>query len=167
MNNKQPNINKLWAPWRVAYIKSARKTKGCLFCGLSKENNDKLNLIAFRSKHSFSILNKYPYNNGHLLICPYKHTKNLSGLTTSESSDLLHTLTKMQGALEDILNPDGFNIGINVGACAGAGIPGHLHIHLVPRWNQDTNFMPVVNGTKVISESLEALYGQLYKKIRG
>ena len=158
-------MDTLWAPWRIKYINGTHKTKGCLFCNASKESADKKNLIIFRSKDSFCILNKFPYNNGHLMLCPYRHIKDINQLRNEEILDLFHTLAKMQKLLKETLCPDGFNVGINLGRLSGAGIPGHLHLHLVPRWKEDTNFMAVACNTKVISQSLLKLYDELHKRI--
>ena len=158
-------MDKLWAPWRINYISTAKKQKGCLFCAAAKSSADKQNLILFRSKSVFAILNKYPYNNGHLMISPYRHIKDLKSFSRGEILDMFSTLNKMQDILKKTLNPDGFNIGINTGGSAGAGIPNHLHTHIVPRWKEDTNFMPVLFETKVISQSLDELYVRLSEKL--
>lgn len=160
-------MDRLWAPWRIKYIKQPpSNSKGCLFCRLAKEKRDVKNLVLFRSRHSFCILNKYPYNNGHLLVSPYRHIKNLNQLKNSEALDMFYTSNKMQHLLKQLLSPDGFNIGINIGRVSGAGIPSHIHLHIVPRWKEDTNFMPVVFDTKVISQSLSQLYEELHRRIR-
>lgn len=159
-------MNRLWAPWRIGYIKQSSASDSCIFCKAKREKTDKKNLVIFRSIKTFCLLNKFPYNNGHLLVCTYRHIKDLNELTPSEVSDLFYTLNKMQGLLKEVLHPGGFNIGINIGRVAGAGIPGHIHWHIVPRWKEDTNFMPVVFDTKIISQSLEHLYDELYKRIR-
>lgn len=159
-------MDRLWAPWRIGYISNSKKTKGCLFCGVSKEKADKKNLVIYRSKYVFSILNKFPYNNGHLMICPYRHIKDLGQINADEIADLFAVLNKMRLLLESVLKPDGFNVGMNIGRVAGAGIPGHLHLHVVPRWKEDTNFMPALFSTKVISQSLEELYDNLRQRIR-
>ena len=158
-------MNKLWAPWRINYISVARKIKGCLFCRAAKERQDGKNLVVFRSKYVLCMLNKFPYNNGHLMLSPYRHIKNLAQLTNDEILDLFHTLSKMQALLGEILKPGGFNLGMNIGRVAGAGIPGHLHLHIVPRWKEDTNFMPAVFDTKIISQSLSELYEKLSQRI--
>ena len=158
-------MDKLWAPWRINYISTAKKQKGCLFCAAAKSSADKQNLILFRSRSVFAILNKYPYNNGHLMISPYRHIKDLKSFSRGEILDMFSTLNKMQDILKKTLNPDGFNIGINTGGSAGAGIPNHLHTHIVPRWKEDTNFMPVLFETKVISQSLDELYVRLSEKL--
>ncbi|HLD40705.1 MAG TPA: HIT domain-containing protein [Candidatus Omnitrophota bacterium] len=158
-------MDKLWAPWRINYISNAKKQKGCLFCRTSKSSLDRKNLIILRSRHVFVMLNKFPYNNGHLMAAPYRHIKDLKSLTQEEILDMFSTLNNIQDILKKTLNPAGFNIGINAGRSAGAGIPGHLHIHIVPRWKEDTNFMPVVFDTKIISQSLDELYDKLSKKL--
>jgi len=149
--------NLLWAPWRIGYISKENKQKKCIFCQNinSQKKND---FVVFTNKFSFCLLNIYPYNNGHLMISPKKHVKDLSLLNKEELLDLFDSLDKAKKLLENTLKPDGFNIGINLSRSAGAGIPGHIHIHIVPRWNGDTNFMPVVSGTKVISQSLKELH---------
>ena len=162
-------MDKLWAPWRVKYItllqdKSLRggSKKTCIFCRMRKEKKDKENYILVRTQYSFSVLNIYPYNNGHLLIVPLRHVNDLVKLTREEREDLMDLLSSMKNLTDKILKPGGYNIGINLGKIAGAGFPGHLHIHLVPRWRGDVNFMPVVGNTKVISQSLRTLFNQLH-----
>jgi ATP adenylyltransferase len=150
-------MDKLWAPWRLEYIINACEgDEGCIFCTKPKENKDDQNLILFRSKHSFVILNKYPYNNGHLMVVPYIHESDPTKLTDPVMLDLSHTLNNAIIALRRAMHPHGMNIGINLGRTAGAGIDTHLHYHIVPRWNGDTNFMPILTDTKVVSESLES-----------
>jgi len=150
-------MDKLWAPWRLEYIVNACETdEGCIFCIKPQENKDAENLILYRSKHSFVILNKYPYNNGHLMVVPYLHESDPTKLTDPVMLDLSHTLNKAIIAIRGAMHPHGMNIGINLGRTAGAGIDTHLHYHVVPRWNGDTNFMPVLTDVKVVSESLES-----------
>ncbi|UCG35607.1 MAG: HIT domain-containing protein [Candidatus Omnitrophota bacterium] len=155
-------MNKLWAPWRIKYIVNI-KTKGCALCAAQKKRNDKKTRIVVRSKHSFAILNTFPYNNGHLMIVPYRHVASLEKLSDAEILDMNKTLIKIKKALKKVLKPEGFNIGINIGKVAGAGIAQHIHIHVVPRWAGDTNFMPVLADTKIVSQSLEELYAKLKK----
>ena len=158
-------MDKLWAPWRVKYVTELiGKTKGCVFCRMLKEKNDKKNLILLRSALSFTVLNLYPYNNGHLLILPKRHVNDLSKLSKEETADLFELLNYFRGLLDKIMKPAGYNVGMNLGRAAGAGFPGHLHIHVVPRWKYDVNFMPVLAQTKVISSSLEVLYENLTKQ---
>lgn len=159
-------MDALWAPWRSTYIKKIRKERGCLFCRVSKSKNDKKNLVVFRSKYSLCMLNLYPYNAGHVMVSPYKHVKSLEGLETREICDLMDMVKRVKILLDRILKPHGYNIGINIDRIAGAGFGNHIHIHVVPRWSGDTNFMPVISGTKVISQSMESLYTEFMKKIR-
>src|SRR3990167_4835219 len=155
-------MDKLWAPWRVKYVtKLIGKTKGCTFCRILREKKDKRNYVFVRTRHSFAVLNIYPYNNGHALIVPNLHVKDLAGMTNLELQDLMGLLVYSQKLLDKALKPAGYNIGINLGRVSGAGIPGHLHIHVVPRWRGDVNFMPVTGYTKVISMSLKILFEKL------
>lgn len=151
-------MNRLWAPWRLKYIQ-AKKKKECVFCACVK--NKKADHLIFKSKHAFALLNIYPYNNGHVMVAPRRHVRSLGALSDEEILDIFKSVIKAQGLLQRKLKPQGFNIGINLGKSAGAGIAQHMHIHIVPRWNQDTNFMPVIFGTKVISQSLKDLKKQL------
>ena len=158
-------MDRLWAPWRYKYVQ--KKTKSCLFCSVNKERSDKKNFVIYRSGFSFSILNIYPYNNGHVMIAPYRHIKDLDCLTSEEILDILKLINDTKRYLDNLMKPDGYNIGINIGRKAGAGYANHLHIHIVPRWDGDTNFMPTISQTKVISQSLKVLYKRLtnaYKK---
>ena len=154
-------MKRLWAPWRIGYVSATKKPKGCLLCTLSKSRQDGKNLVFLRTKRSFAVLNLFPYNNGHVMIVPQRHVKALNLLDTQELLDLLECLKQSQAKLAKVLKPQGFNIGINEGAVAGAGIENHLHIHIVPRWKGDVNFMPVLSSTKIISQSLKALYQSL------
>jgi len=150
----------LWAPWRMEFIK-AEKSQGCIFCDLPAQNGpeaDRRNLILGRSALSFVIFNKFPYSNGHLMVIPRRHTADFCSLSPEESADLHGLLQRSVRILKDALHSDGMNLGMNLGHSAGAGIADHLHYHVVPRWNGDTNFMPVVSQTKVIIEHLEKTY---------
>lgn len=157
---------RLWAPWRLAYLRSARADKpdtpgGCLFCRTGRSRRDAQNHVLVRGRLSFSLLNRYPYNNGHLMIAPYRHVGRLDRLRPEEWAELGQMLQEMLRRAERVFSPDGFNVGLNLGRVAGAGVPGHLHLHAVPRWSGDTNFMPVLAGTKVISQSLDDAYRRL------
>lgn len=154
------NADILWAPWRMAYILAA-KDEGCIFCNKIKEDVDKENLILCRGNHNFVIMNRYPYNNGHLMVVPYRHTGDFESLQEAESLEMMQMISKSIAILKHTLKPDGFNVGMNVGKIAGAGIDDHLHFHIVPRWAADTNFMPVVGQTKVISEALTETWERL------
>lgn len=161
-------MDPLWAPWRKAYIRpNALPRKGCLFCRLVSEKRAKKNYILKRTRHSFAVLNLYPYNNGHTLVVPCRHVNRVEALSGAEKLDWLSLHDEILKALKRAMRPDGFNVGINLGKSAGAGIPGHLHLHIVPRWNGDTNFMPVVAKTKVISESLDSAYRLIAEQLRG
>jgi ATP adenylyltransferase len=166
-------VDHLWAPWRLAYITAPKEkppTTGddCFLCrgaaGTGTEE-DRANLLVYRTELSVVVLNRFPYNNGHLLVAPKAHKATLADLTPDELLDLQLVLRKMLGVIEKLMKPDGFNIGLNLGRSAGAGLPGHLHWHIVPRWNGDTNFMPVFTDTRVISQSLDALYDLLVEEL--
>lgn len=150
----------LWAPWRVDYI-LGEKTESCLFCLKIEEKRDRDNLILQRAKRNMVMMNRYPYNNGHLLVFPYKHSRDLEGLDDEEIKDLLLVVSRSTTLLKKALNPDGFNIGMNLGRISGAGIEEHLHFHIVPRWSGDTNFMPVLAETRVMPEHLAETYRKL------
>lgn len=167
-NEDQAVWKNLWAPWRLAYVVQDRPQTNadCFICAGLTENRDRQNLIAVRSTHTVVVLNRYPYNNGHLLVAPKAHKASLTELTAEEILDTQQTLSRMVNALQHLMKPDGFNIGLNLGKVAGAGLPGHLHWHIVPRWEGDTNFMPVLAEVKVIVQSLEALYDLLTDYLR-
>ena len=150
-------MERLWAPWRMEYIDSARDEEpgGCLFCEKPKEGDDEKALILARSEKSFAMLNKYPYNSGHLMVAPFRHVGELEDLEDEEALDMQKLLGRSIKALKEAMQPDGFNLGMNLGRVAGAGVPDHLHWHVVPRWNGDTNFMPTVSGTKILPEALD------------
>ena len=157
-------MRKIWAPWRVEYIRS-EKAKECIFCQKPAENKDTQNYILFRGKTSFVILNNYPYNPGHLMVAPFRHLASLDDLSDEELFEHFDLVRKSARAIKEAYKPEGFNIGMNLGRVAGAGVEGHVHTHIVPRWNGDTNFMPVLSDTKVIPEALASTYAQLKKKI--
>ena len=148
-------MDKLWAPWRINYIKNANKKGKCIFCD---SNHD---FVVFKTRESVCMLNIYPYNNGHLMVAPLRHIRDLNQLNDAQTLDLIKALNKAKKLLDKVLKPDGYNIGANLGHAAGAGIAGHLHLHIVPRWVGDTNFMSTVSSTKIISQSLKDLYKRL------
>ena len=148
-------MDKLWAPWRSKYI-YLRKQKKCIFCGNESPASNTKHVI-HRALHSFSMLNLFPYNNGHVMVAPYRHVNSLELLSDAELTDLMKLVNKTKTNLDKKLKPHGYNIGLNIGKVAGAGFPGHIHIHVVPRWTGDTNFMPVTGNAKVMAESLDAL----------
>jgi len=153
-------MENLWAPWRIDYIQS-KKQPGCIFCDKPVENRDEENLILLRGEYSFIIMNAFPYNNGHMMVVPNRHTSTLTGWAPEEQMELIELADLAVRLLSRAMRPDGFNLGINMGIVAGAGIADHIHLHVVPRWNGDTNFMPVLSDTRVISEALRATYGKL------
>ena len=150
----------LWAPWRIKYIESP-KSQHCIFCIEGAEAKDRENLVVYRGRKSFVMMNRYPYNTGHLMVAPYRHVGDLVELTEEELLDLMKNVNLSIRILREALKPEGFNIGINMGRIAGAGIEDHVHIHVVPRWTGDTNFMPVIAHVKVMPELLESTYDRL------
>lgn len=155
-------MDQLWAPWRLAYIANPRPKieadQGCFVCQYLSQNQDRENLIVTRTPHSVVLLNRFPYNNGHLLVAPLSHKARLQDLSDDELLDLQRTLSRMISLLQETIQAEGFNVGLNLGRVAGAGLPGHLHWHIVPRWHGDTNFMPVLTDVKVIVQSLDSLW---------
>jgi ATP adenylyltransferase len=145
----------------MKYILNIHKDEGCIFCEKPKQNRDEENLILYRGKTCFVMMNRFPYNNGHLLIAPYRHTADLSALSDEEKKEMMELAGEWVKQLSDRMGAQGCNVGMNLGRIAGAGIADHLHLHLVPRWEGDTNFMPVVGDTKVMSEALEDTYKKL------
>ncbi len=154
-------MNQLWAPWRMEYILS-EKEKECLFCVKPKEEKDRDNLILYRYKNTFVIMNKYPYNNGHIMVVPYRHVSTLEGLSDEELFELMKVTSYSIKCIKEVYNPEGFNIGINLGEAAGAGIEEHLHIHIVPRWAGDSSFMTVIGEIKVIPEHILETYDRFH-----
>jgi len=155
-------MDRLWSPWRMEYINAAHGDDvGCIFCELPKRGDDDGSFILARERHAFAMLNAYPYNPGHLMVAPFRHVGELPDLSDDESADISHLLQGSVGALRDEMDPHGYNVGMNLGKVAGAGVPDHLHWHVVPRWNGDTNFMPVVGATRVLPESLDDTFGKL------
>ena len=150
-------MERIWAPWRMEYIIN-HKPSECIFCVATNQENDREKLILYRSALSLVMLNRYPYTNGHLMISPQRHTADMDSLSDEEMLDLFKTLNLCRSILQGVASPQGFNIGINLGKVAGAGIEEHLHLHIVPRWNGDTNFMSVVADLRVMPENLLATY---------
>ena len=159
------SLQKLWAPWRQPYITRANRkgSVGCFLCQIARSRRDTQNLVLTRGHQAFSLLNLFPYNNGHLLVAPYRHTGEIGALDERERLELFDLMDDGITRLKKVLKPHGFNVGLNLGRAAGAGIPDHLHWHIVPRWIGDTNFMPICADTKVVSQSLRAALAQLKK----
>lgn len=157
-------MDSLWAPWRIKYI-LGEKEPGCFFCRKSQEADDAKNHILIRDRTCFVLLNTYPYNAGHLMIAPYKHTGELDDLTEGELADMTQLIVRCKQLLTRAIKPDGFNLGMNLGRVAGAGVLDHAHWHIVPRWSGDTNFMPVLAGTHVVPQALDELYATLKRHL--
>lgn len=151
-------MERIWAPWRMSYVSNNTVDKSCIFCPDATGRNDRQRLILARSDHCLIMLNRYPYTGGHLMVAPLRHTAELDDLSDTEMLDLMHVLRRGRALLRQVANPDGFNVGINLGRAAGAGVEEHLHIHIVPRWNGDSNFMTVVGDVRVIPDGLMAAY---------
>lgn len=153
-------VEQLWAPWRLSYVtgEAPLEDDGCVLCEKHKQVDERAALVVGRGQHCFVILNLYPYNNGHTMVIPYRHVANLEDLSPEESSESLQLVQLVIRALRSAMNPGGFNVGLNLGSAAGAGIAPHLHWHVVPRWDGDTNFMPVLADIKVMPQHLEHTY---------
>ncbi|HDZ23343.1 MAG TPA: HIT domain-containing protein [Desulfobacteraceae bacterium] len=151
----------MWAPWRMEYILSDQKSGPCIFCPGDDRDQDEERLILFVGKLSMVIMNRYPYNNGHLLVAPVRHVGTLESLSEEEMLNLLGMVRRSISALKEVMSPEGFNVGLNLGKVAGAGVEEHLHFHIVPRWNGDTNYMTVVGEVRVIPEHINNTYSKL------
>ncbi|MGC8657993.1 MAG: HIT family protein [Desulfomonilaceae bacterium] len=147
-------MERIWAPWRIDYILGSEKDAGCIFCDKPKSDKDEENLIVHRSEGAFTIMNKFPYNNGHLLVVPYRHADDICELSAEENSQVIEEVCRAMQALKRVMKPNGFNVGLNLGVIAGAGIAEHVHYHIVPRWIGDTNMMPVLADVRIIPEHL-------------
>ncbi len=160
-------MDRLYAPWRMAYVdqpdaaNQAATEKGCVFCDKAIPGNDDHNLVVHRGRTAFLLLNLFPYNNGHLMVVPYAHYGNFQDLNEEEMLEMMQITKSAQQALDRAFHPHGYNVGMNLGLAAGAGIADHLHLHIVPRWNGDTNFMPVLGDTKVLPDALDSSYRKI------
>ena len=163
-------LERLWAPWRMPYLKkitAPKEPEGCFFCRYAETpKKDRENLILVRGKACFSLLNRYPYAGGHLLVAPLAHKAELGRLGTTEREEMIGQLVLLQATLDRLMRPQGYNVGANFGRAAGAGVPGHLHFHIVPRWNGDTNFMTSVADARVLPQALSELHAELQKALR-
>jgi len=153
-------MERLWAPWRMEYVRSSH-SEACIFCQKVAEDRDRENYVLYRGQKSYILLNLYPYNNGHLMVAPYEHLPSLEDLDEETLTEMMRLVAKGLTLLRRTVNPAGFNVGANIGKVAGAGFDDHVHIHIVPRWEGDTNFMPVLADTRVIPELLDDTYAQL------
>jgi ATP adenylyltransferase len=163
-------LERIWAPWRAQYVKEGALVSSsgtsCFLCDALEGSDDHASLLAWRRPHSMVVLNRFPYNNGHLLVAPRVHKGKMEELTGADLLEPIETIRSLIAILDRMLRPQGYNVGLNLGKAAGAGLPGHLHWHVVPRWDGDTNFMPVLTHTKVIVESLSAFHERLVEEIR-
>ena len=154
----------IWSPWRMKYIENTEKEEGCVFCNAHAKKNSAANLIAFRGERAFVILNLYPYTSGHLMVVPFVHIATLEEFDPATRAEMMELTSQCTTVLRKIYHPQAFNVGANIGEAAGAGVPGHFHIHIVPRWGADTNFMTVIGETRVLPESLEDTYKRVQEE---
>jgi ATP adenylyltransferase len=158
-------MQRMFAGWRMQYVSKAVKTRGCLFCALVRKGDDPKRWILERGPHAFLVLNAFPYNSGHSMVALNRHKGTVSALTGPERADVWRMMSRAERAIGRVYKPEGMNLGINIGHCAGAGVVGHLHVHLVPRWYGDSNFMSVIGDTKVLPEDLTDTYARLSKAL--
>jgi ATP adenylyltransferase len=151
----------LWSPWRFRYVSQASPSDACIFCQKAAEQRDEENFVLHRARHCFVILNIYPYSSGHLMVAPYAHVANLAGVPPEGLAEMMELARRAEHALEQAYHPDGMNLGMNLGQAAGAGVAGHVHMHLLPRWFADSNFMTTIGETRVIPEDLSATFQKL------
>ena len=154
-------MDHVFAPWRMKFVSKAVRLKGCLFCALGRKGDDRARFILERGRHAFLVLNAFPYTSGHSMVAVNRHKGTVSALTEAERADVWRLVARAERAIGKVYKPEGMNIGINVGRCAGAGVLGHLHVHLVPRWVGDTNFMTAVGETRVLPEDLDGTWARL------
>ena len=153
--------HRIWAPWRLRYVTDAAKNDECIFCAKPAAGEDRENLIVHRGERCFVILNLFPYTNGHLMVAPYEHLAKLQEIDPEVTAEMMALAQTAMLRIEDVYNPEGFNVGINQGRVAGAGVEGHIHLHVVPRWAGDNNYMPIIADTRVMPQSLEESYDAL------
>lgn len=157
-------MDHLWSPWRYHYlVGSASKTPGCIFCNLPKEHRDEENLIVHRGQHNFVILNRFPYTSGHVMVVPYAHESRLNALDETAANEMMRLTQIVEGHIRELYKPDGLNLGMNLGEAAGAGIAGHIHMHVLPRWTGDANFMTTIGESRVLPEDLDVTWKRFIK----
>jgi ATP adenylyltransferase len=159
-------MDRLWSPWRYRYVSTAEPTDACIFCVKSQQQNDVENLILHRGPHCFVLLNLYPYTSGHLMVAPYAHAPTLEEIDEETATELMLLTRASQARLRSVYRAPGFNVGMNIGACAGAGVAGHIHMHVLPRWGGDVNFMTTVGETRVLPEDMSETYRKLSQAFR-
>src|SRR5512147_827005 len=155
------DMDYLWTPWRYAYIKGADQSEGCIFCEKLAQNDDEKALIVYRGQHNFVILNAFPYTPGHVMVVPFEHVDQLQKLATHAATEMIGLSQKLEGVLRRLYRPDGLNIGMNIGKASGAGVAGHIHMHVLPRWVADSNFMTTVGETRMLPETLDRTYTRI------
>ncbi|ABF43660.1 histidine triad (HIT) protein [Candidatus Koribacter versatilis Ellin345] len=156
----------LWTPWRYAYITSADRASGCIFCDKPRENDDRKNYIVHRGEHCYIILNAFPYTSGHVMVVPFAHLDQLDKLPRDAAHEMIDLSQRMESVLRKTYNAEGVNLGMNIGKCAGAGVAGHIHMHVLPRWTADANFISVVGETRVLPETLDQTYEKIASTLR-
>ena len=161
-------MDHLWTPWRYVYLKDFEQSSasGCLFCAKSAEKDDERNLIVHRGRHNFIILNAYPYTTGHAMVVPFEHVAELQRLSAAAGEEMMALLQKLESTLRELYRPEGLNLGMNIGRAAGAGVAGHLHMHILPRWVADSNFMTVVGETRVLPEELTLTFRRMKERLK-
>jgi len=157
-------VDYLYTPWRYAFVTGAEKADGCLFCSKLQEGDDRKALIVHRAHHCFVILNAYPYTCGHVMVVPYLHVEELGKLPEAHAAEMMALTQRMEGILRRLYRPDGVNLGMNIGKAAGAGVAGHIHMHVLPRWIADANFMSVIGETRVLPESLDQTWSRIHEQ---
>jgi ATP adenylyltransferase len=160
-------MDHLWSPWRYQYVSKASPTDACIFCVKAAEGRDAENYVVYRGRKNFLLLNLYPYTTGHLMIAPYEHAATLNAVSEETLMEMMALSRHAERHLRAVYKPSGFNIGMNVGECAGAGVAGHIHMHVLPRWPADSNFMTTVGETRVLPETLDVTYERLLGAFRG
>jgi ATP adenylyltransferase len=162
-----PAMDYLWTPWRYAYVTNAEKTTGCIFCDLPKVGNDEKARIAYRGQHCYIVLNTFPYTPGHVMIVPYAHLDELRKMPPQAAQEMMGLSQRIEGVLRDLYKPDGVNLGMNIGKAAGAGVAGHIHMHALPRWVADANFVSVIGETRMLPETLDVTWKKLKDALGG
>jgi ATP adenylyltransferase len=154
-------LDYIWSPWRYKYLTTPQETSGCIFCAMAASNDDRETLIVHRAEHNFVVLNRYPYTSGHLMVVPYRHTADLAGIDDAAAAEMMALTRAAERHIRSVYRPNGLNLGMNIGESAGAGIAGHIHMHVLPRWIGDANFLSTVGETRILPERLEVTWQRL------